>query len=94
MFEKSRHCVVLSVFTGGMGTVPLPTRGTDAVPPKGVGFLQARLPMEPLSKAFILLCEKKPTPLSSLRFPLRAGGTLPARFPSRSGGNLQEGGNS
>ena len=29
----------------------------------------------------------------SLRFPLLAGGTLPARFPSRSGGNLQEGGN-
>jgi hypothetical protein len=26
-------------------------------------------------------------------FPLRAGGTKPARFPSRSGGNLQEGGN-
>ena len=58
MFEKSRHCVVLSVFTGSMGTVPLPTRGTDAVPPKGVGFLQARLPMEPLSKAFLLLCER------------------------------------
>ena len=29
----------------------------------------------------------------SLRFPLLAGGTLPARFPSRSVGNLQEGGN-
>ena len=58
MFEKSRHCVVLSVFTGSMGTVPLPTRGTDAIPPKGVGFLQARLSMEPLSKAFLLLCER------------------------------------
>jgi para-aminobenzoate synthetase/4-amino-4-deoxychorismate lyase len=28
----------------------------------------------------------------SLRFPLPAGGTTPARFPSRSGGNLKEGG--
>jgi hypothetical protein len=27
----------------------------------------------------------------SVRFPLRAGGTAPARFPSRSGGNLKEG---
>jgi hypothetical protein len=32
------------------------------------------------------------TLVSSLRFPLRAGGTKPLRFPSRSGGNLKEGG--
>ena len=36
------------------------------------------------------ICGMQRTP--SFRFPLRAGGTMPARFPSRSGGNLKEGG--
>jgi hypothetical protein len=36
------------------------------------------------------ICGMQRTP--SFRFPLRAGGTMPARFPSQSGGNLKEGG--
>jgi ATP-dependent helicase/nuclease subunit A len=43
---------------------------------------------EALALGYVLISLDTP----SLRFPLQAGGTEPARFPSRSGGNLQEGG--
>jgi ATP-dependent helicase/nuclease subunit A len=43
---------------------------------------------EALALGYVLISLDTP----SLRFPLQAGGTEPARFPSRSGGNLTEGG--
>jgi para-aminobenzoate synthetase/4-amino-4-deoxychorismate lyase len=63
--------------------------GVRAYPdPIRASFVNGRSHLHSASTAQSVPLSKTP----SLRFPLPAGGTTPARFPSRSGGNLQEGG--
>jgi para-aminobenzoate synthetase/4-amino-4-deoxychorismate lyase len=56
--------------------------------PLRASFVNGRSHLHSASTAQSVLLNETP----SLRFPLPAGGTTPARFPSRSGGNLKEGG--